>query len=66
MKQVVPEAPQPKVKRCEISDPVSTTHSFVPVERYKNILHLINAHLQRYEPGGNVQTSRGPKFIDVI
>ena len=33
---------------------------------YKAILQLTNAHLQGYEPGCDVQTSRGPKFKDVI
>ena len=32
----------------------------------KTISHLTNAHLQGYEAGGNVQTSRGPKFRVVI
>jgi len=36
------------------------------LKRYKTILQLTNAHLQRYKPGGNVQTSRGPKFREVI
>ena len=35
-------------------------------KRYKSILKFTNAHLQGYEPGGNVQTSRGPKFRDII
>ena len=29
-------------------------------KRYRTILQLTNAHLQDYEPGGNVQTARGP------
>ena len=36
------------------------------LKRYNTILQLTNAHLQVYEPGGNVQTSRGPKFRGVI
>ena len=32
---------------------------------YKTILQLTNAHLQGYEPGGNVHTPHGPKFRDV-
>jgi hypothetical protein len=36
------------------------------LKRYKTILQLTNAHLQGFEPGGNVQTSRGPKFREVI
>jgi hypothetical protein len=36
------------------------------LKRYKTILQLTNAYLQGYEPGGNVQTSRGPNFREVI
>ena len=36
------------------------------LKRYKTILQLNSDHLQGYEPGSNVQTSRGPKFWDVI
>jgi len=36
------------------------------LQRYKTILQLTNAHLQGYEPPGNVQTSREPKFREVI
>ena len=32
------------------------------LKRYKNILQFNTAHLQGYEPGGNVQTSQGSKF----
>ena len=32
------------------------------LKRYKTILHLTNPHLQGYEPSGNLQKSRGPKF----
>ena len=32
------------------------------LKRYKTILRLTNAHLQEYEPSGNLKTSRGPKF----
>jgi hypothetical protein len=45
------------------------TRGFVTADdlkRYKTISQLTNAHLQGYEPGGNVQTSRGPKFREVI
>jgi hypothetical protein len=36
------------------------------LQTYKNILELTNAHLERYEPGANIQISRGVKFRDVI
>ena len=36
------------------------------LKRYKTIYQLTNAHLQGYETGSIVQTSRGPKFRDVI
>ena len=36
------------------------------LKRYKTFLQLTNTHLQLYETGGNVQTSRGPKFMEVI
>ena len=36
------------------------------LKRYKTILQLTNAHLQGYEPGGNVQTSRRTKFREGI
>ena len=36
------------------------------LKRYKKILHLTNAYLQGYKPGGNVHTSRGPKLREVI
>jgi hypothetical protein len=32
----------------------------------KNIRELSNAHLERYEPGANIQISKGIKFRDVI
>ena len=36
------------------------------LKRYKTILELTNGHLQGYEPGGNMHTSLGPKYKDVI
>ena len=36
------------------------------LKRFKAILQFTNAHLQGHEPGGNVQTSRGPMFREVI
>ena len=36
------------------------------LKRYKTILELTNAHLLENKPGGNVQTSCGPKVRDVI
>ena len=36
------------------------------LKRYKNILEMINAHLVRYEPGGDIQISRGSKSTKVI
>ena len=36
------------------------------LKRYKTIFQLRNAHFQGWEPAGNVQTSRGPKFREVI
>jgi hypothetical protein len=36
------------------------------LQTYKNILELINDHLEGYEPGANIQISKGVKFIDVI
>jgi hypothetical protein len=36
------------------------------LKRYKTILQLTKAHLQGYEPSGNLQTLRGPKFREVI
>jgi hypothetical protein len=41
---------------------VSTTD----LKRYKNILEMTNAHLEGYEPGGDIQISRGQKFVNVI
>jgi hypothetical protein len=34
--------------------------------RYKNILEMTNAHLEGYEPGGDIRISRGQKFGIVI
>jgi len=36
------------------------------LQRYKTILEMTNAHLESYRPGGNIQTSRGTKFKNVI
>jgi len=36
------------------------------LKRYKTIIQLTNAILQGREPAGNVQTSRAPKFKEVI
>ena len=33
---------------------------------YKHILEMTNAHLVRYEPGGDIQISRGSNFTKVI
>ena len=32
---------------------------------YKRILELTNAHLAEYEPGGDIQNSRGSKYAKV-
>jgi hypothetical protein len=32
----------------------------------KNILELTNAHLEGYEPSGNIQITKGSKFKDAI
>ena len=36
------------------------------LQRYKTILEMTNAHLQSYRTEGNIQTSRGTKFMNVI
>jgi hypothetical protein len=36
------------------------------LQTYKNILELTNAHLERYDPGANIQISKGVMFKDVI
>ena len=36
------------------------------LQKYKTILEMTNAHLEGYNPGGNIQTSRGTKFKNVI
>jgi len=36
------------------------------VQRYKTTLEMTNAHLEGYKAGGNIQTSRGTKFKNVI
>lgn len=36
------------------------------LKKYKTILEMTNAHLEGYRSGNNIQTSRGPKFKNVI
>jgi hypothetical protein len=36
------------------------------MKAYKNILELTNAHLEGYEPSGNIQITKGTKFKEVI
>ena len=36
------------------------------LKKYKKTLELTNAHLRDYQPGGDIQVTRGPKFHDVI
>jgi len=36
------------------------------LQEYKTILEMTNARLQGYKPGGNMQTSRGTKFKNLI
>jgi len=36
------------------------------LHKYKSILEMTNAHLEGYKAGGNIQTSRGIKFRNVI
>jgi hypothetical protein len=36
------------------------------MQKYKNILELPNAHLERYEPGADIQISTGANFRDII
>jgi hypothetical protein len=36
------------------------------MKTYKSILQLTNAHLEGYEPSGNIQITKGSKFIEVI
>ena len=36
------------------------------LHKYKTILEMTNAYLERYEAGGNIPTSRGIKFRIVI
>jgi hypothetical protein len=36
------------------------------LKTYKMILQMTNAHLEGYEPGGNIQITRGSKFSKVI
>jgi hypothetical protein len=36
------------------------------LRRYKNILEMTNAHLEGYEPGGDIRISRRQKFANVI
>jgi hypothetical protein len=41
---------------------VVTTKDF---RKYKTILQMTNAHLEQYEPRGNIHVSRGVKYRDV-
>ena len=43
-------------------DAITNSH----LKRYKHILEMTNAHLVGYEPGGDIQISRGSKFTKVI
>jgi len=36
------------------------------LHKYKTILEMTNAYLEGYKAGGNIQTSRGIKFRNVI
>ena len=36
------------------------------LKAYKHILELTNAHLVGYEPGGDIQITRGSKYVKVI
>jgi hypothetical protein len=36
------------------------------MQRYKCILQLTSAHLEGYEPDGNIKISRGVKYVNVI
>jgi hypothetical protein len=36
------------------------------MKAYKNILELTNAHLEGYEPSGNIQITKGTKIKKVI
>jgi hypothetical protein len=36
------------------------------LKTYKNILQMTHGHLEGYEPGANIQISRGPKFRKFI
>jgi len=36
------------------------------LKKYKKILVLTNAHLTDYQPGGDIQVTRGLKFHDII
>ena len=36
------------------------------LQLYKTILEMTSAHFQGYRPGGNIQTSRGTKFKNII
>ena len=44
------------------SDVITNNH----LKAYKQILELTNAHLAGYEPGGDIQISRGAKYAKVI
>jgi hypothetical protein len=49
--------------RKNVNTDVITTRD---MKRYKHILEMTNVHLVEYEPGGDIQISRGSKFAKVI
>jgi hypothetical protein len=49
--------------RKNVDKSVVTAHD---MKTYKGILQLTNAHLEEFEPSGNIQISKGSKFKDVI
>ena len=36
------------------------------LKSYKKLLTMTNAHLTKYQPGGNINITRGKKFRDII
>ena len=36
------------------------------LKEYKRIVEMTNAHMAGYEPGGEIQISRGAKYVKVI
>ena len=36
------------------------------LKKYKKILQLTNAHLTSYQPGGDIQITRGAKYREII